>query len=125
MKHYQGGCLCGAVRVTTSGPPLRVGICHCRNCRRHHGALFYAAAIFPTQAVHVDGRPRHYKGRYFCGTCGSSVFAKTGGEIEVHLGSLDDTGGLTPDYELWCDRREHWLPEFAGTIRHNKDRDSD
>ncbi|UWR87506.1 GFA family protein [Phaeobacter inhibens] len=125
MKHYLGGCLCGAVRITTSGPPLRVGICHCRDCRRHHGALFYAAAIFPAQAVRIEGSPHQYQGRSFCSTCGSSVFAQSGDEIEVHLGSLDDTDGLTPDYEVWCRRRERWLPQFTDTACHDRDRDGD
>ncbi|UWR83392.1 GFA family protein [Phaeobacter inhibens] len=125
MKHYQGGCLCGAVRITTSGPPLRVGICHCRDCCRHHGALFYAAAIFPEQAVRIEGSPHQYQGRSFCSTCGSSVFAQSGDEIEVHLGSLDNTDGLTPDYEVWCRRREHWLPQFTDTACYDRDRDGD
>ncbi|GLO69460.1 hypothetical protein MACH17_09770 [Phaeobacter inhibens] len=125
MKHYQGGCLCGAVRITTSGPPLRVGICHCRDCRRHHGALFYAAAIFPEQAVRIEGSPHQYQGRSFCSTCGSSVFAQSGDEIEVHLGSLYNTDGLTPDYEVWCRRREHWLPQFTDTACYDRDRDGD
>ncbi|APG47770.1 GFA family protein [Phaeobacter porticola] len=122
MEDYQGSCLCGAIRITTSGPPLRVGICHCRDCRKHHGALFYAAAIFPAPAVTIDGIPNQYAGRHFCPTCGSSIFAQTGGEIEIHLGSLDSTDGLIPSYESWCLRREAWLPDLPGMIRYERDR---
>ena len=50
MELYAGGCLCGDLRVEAAGPPLRVGLCHCLDCRKHHGALFYAAAIFPAAA---------------------------------------------------------------------------
>lgn len=47
MNQNTGSCLCGKVRFSVSGEPARVGICHCLDCRKHHGALFYAAAIFP------------------------------------------------------------------------------
>ena len=42
MQQFSGGCLCGDVRLVASGRPYRVGLCHCLDCRKHHGALFYA-----------------------------------------------------------------------------------
>ena len=90
MDRFTGGCLCGDVRILALGLPSRVGLCHCLDCRKHHGALFYAAAIFPADAVTVEGEPREFRGRHFCPRCGSSVFARNGYEIEVHLGSLDE-----------------------------------
>jgi hypothetical protein len=47
MTQHTGGCLCGAIRITATGQPNRTGLCHCLDCRKHHGALFFAAAIFP------------------------------------------------------------------------------
>ena len=44
MPSTTGGCLCGAVRLIATGAPDRVGLCHCLDCRKHHGALFFAAA---------------------------------------------------------------------------------
>jgi hypothetical protein len=46
-ERFTGGCLCGSVRIVASGRPYRVGVCHCLDCRKHHGALFHASAIFP------------------------------------------------------------------------------
>ncbi len=112
MELIEGGCLCGQLRVSVTGRPLRVGICHCLECRKHHGATFYAAAIFAHDAATVTGESRSYEGRFFCPTCGSSVFAKSGEEIEIHLGCLDAPDQLTPTYECWSSRREGWLPEF-------------
>lgn len=109
-----GGCLCGRVRVTAAGRPLRVGLCHCLDCRKHHGALFHASAIFPSASVIMSGETRDYAGRHFCPTCGSSVFSRTGDEIEVHLGALDAPGQFRPTYELWSVRREGFLPPFPG-----------
>ena len=56
MDQVTGGCLCGAVRLTATGKPYRVGLCHCLDCRKHHGALFYAAAMFPEDAVAIEAR---------------------------------------------------------------------
>lgn len=114
METVSGGCLCGNVRLVARGKPNRVGICHCLDCRKHHGALFYVAAIFPQDAVRVEGEFRDYQGRCFCPECGSSVFARSGDEVEVHLGALDATDQFKPSYENWTVRREAWLPEFAG-----------
>jgi hypothetical protein len=40
MDRFTGGCLCGDLRVVALGRPYRVGLCHCLDCREHHGALF-------------------------------------------------------------------------------------
>jgi hypothetical protein len=105
-----------------TGQPDRTGICHCLDCRKHHGALFSAYAIFPPDAVTIEGETNQYAGRHFCPRCGSSVFSRTGDEIEVHLGSLDAPDQLTPTYELWTIRRESWLPPFPNTKRFERDR---
>ena len=123
MDRFTGACLCGDVRLVASGRPYRVGICHCLDCRKHHGALFYAAAIFPRDAVTIEGEPRDYQGRCFCTRCGSSVFARSDDEIEVHLGSLDAPDQLVPTYESWVIRRESWLPPFALERRYEHSRD--
>jgi hypothetical protein len=124
MDRFEGGCLCGNVRIVASGSPYRVGICHCMDCRKHHGALFNASAVFPEEAVAVTGETQDYAGRYFCPNCGSSVFSRTADEIEVHLGSLDAPDQLKPSYELWTIRRESWLPPFPLAHRYERDRES-
>lgn len=93
------------------------------DCRKHHGTLFHASAVFAETAVQVSGELAEYHGRYFCPTCGSSVFSRSGDEIEVLLGSFDAPDQLQPTYELWTCRREAWLPKFAGLKLYERDRD--
>ena len=124
MPQFTGSCLCGDVRIAASGQPYRVGLCHCLDCRKHHGSLFFAAAIFPEDAVTVDGQTREFKGRHFCPRCGSSLFAHHGDEVEVHLGALDAPDQLMPTYECWTVRRESWLPPFPLEHRYEHDRES-
>lgn len=123
MSDFAGGCLCGNVRFVAAGQPYRVGLCHCMDCRKHHGALFYAAAVFPHDAVTIEGETAEYAGRSFCPICGSSVFARSGDEVEVNLGSLDEPDQLMPTYECWTVRREGWLPPFPLKRRYLHDRD--
>lgn len=122
MDAVTGGCLCGDVRLVAEGRPWRVGLCHCLDCRKHHGALFHASAIFPQEAVTVEGETASYAGRHFCPRCGSSVFARTGDEVEVHLGALDAPDRFVPTYESWTLRREAWLPAFPLARRYRRDR---
>jgi hypothetical protein len=124
VNHFTGGCLCGDIRFVASGKPYRVGICHCLDCRKQHGALFHASAIFPETAFTVDGETGAYEGRFFCPRCGSSVFSRSGDEVEINLGSLDDIDQFTPTYELWTIRRESWLPPFPVNNRYDRDRTS-
>jgi hypothetical protein len=122
VEQVTGGCLCGEVRLVARGEPDRVGVCHCLDCRKHHGALFFAAAIFPAAAVAVSGKTNEFRGRHFCPRCGSSVFSRSADEVEVHLGTLDEIDRFRPSYELWTIRREGWLPEFPGVKGFERDR---
>jgi hypothetical protein len=124
MSEITGGCLCGALRFTAKGQPYRIGLCHCLDCRKNHGTMFHASAIFPETAVTISGVVRCYRDRSFCPTCGSPVFAHIGDEIGINLGSLDEPSCFRPTYELWTIRRENWLPDFPWMQRYEKDRES-
>ncbi|MBL36015.1 MAG: aldehyde-activating protein [Oceanospirillaceae bacterium] len=124
MPQITGGCLCGQVRFSTSAQPYRVGVCHCMDCRKYHGALFHASAIFAQDAVTLSGETGQYGGRHFCPRCGSSVYSRTADEIELNLGSLDAPDQFTPTYELWTIRRETWLPPFPFARQYPRDRES-
>ncbi len=124
MERFEGGCLCGSIRFVATGQPYRVGLCHCLDCRKHHGALFHASAIFPEDAVAVEGELASYAGRFFCPRCGSSVLARTADEVEISLGCLDAPDQFIPTYELWTARRESWLPPFPLARGYDRDREN-
>ncbi|HEV2516614.1 MAG TPA: GFA family protein [Devosia sp.] len=113
-------CLCGNVRLTTAADPYRTGICHCLDCRKHSGSLFGVFAIFPADAMTIEGTTHEYRGRHFCPRCGSSVFSVSDDEVEVHVGAFDAPDQSKPSYELWTIRREGWLPPFP--LRHSYQR---
>jgi hypothetical protein len=110
----EGGCACGALRFRTRGAPKRVGLCHCLTCRKVSGSAFNAFAVFPADAVTVTGpfaawAASPHGERAFCPVCGSQVFAREGGEMEMKLGAFDAPNVFAPTYEAWVPRREAWL----------------
>jgi hypothetical protein len=121
-----GGCACGAVRFRTLGEPDRVGLCHCMTCRKTHAAAFYPFVVFAAEQVEVTGQTASWLSspgydRRFCPTCGSGVLDGDEREVEISLGSFDEPGEFSPDYECWTVRREPWLPDL-GVPQHLKDR---
>lgn len=110
-----GGCACDKVRYSVSGDPLRVGICHCTDCRRTSGSAFTFYGIWPLAAFRCEGETSRYKDRSFCPACGSHVFALNDTEAEIMAGTLDEApSDLAPQYELWTPRREPWLQALHG-----------
>lgn len=119
----EGGCMCGAVRYTTTGDPLRVGLCHCSDCRKYSGSAFTAFAVWPQNAFETAGEVVTYNGRSFCPLCGVRLFSLTADEAEVMLGSLDAAPtDLIPTYELWVKRREEWLQQMPWADQFDEDR---
>ncbi len=109
-----GGCACGRLTFKAEGEPTRVGLCHCMTCRKVSGSVFNAFAIFPEARVSLDGpfeswAASEHGERCFCPACGSQVFAREGGEVEIKLGAFDAPNVFAPTYEAWTKRRERWL----------------
>ena len=129
MRKRTGGCNCGQVRFEASGEPVRVGLCHCRVCRKETGSIGNFFAVWPADRVSITGETRSWRlstdNRCFCPACGSSVFGIVDGanEVEIRAGAFDDAPtDLTPMYELWTPRRERWLAAVAGAEQHEGNR---
>lgn len=118
MAERGGGCLCGAVRYTLSGPPKWTALCHCESCRRAASAPVVAWMGFEPSQVTWEGERAFYRSsdiakRGFCAECGSPMsFESTRwpGEVHLYAASLDDPSEYTP--QLHCHHDEHlaWLP---------------
>ena len=123
MTMFSGKCLCGQVRVSVQGEPLRVGICHCTDCRQESGSAFTFYGIWPTPQFEHEGDTSQFKGRYFCTRCGSRLFSVDAQEAEIKLGLLSQAPTpLVPSYELWVKRREPWLQPVDGAVQFDEDR---
>jgi hypothetical protein len=78
-------CCCGACSIEVEGEPVLNALCHCTNCKRRTGSAFGWSVYFADdQVVRRDGDLRVYEipavgsqRRWFCRTCGSTLFWKT------------------------------------------------
>ena len=76
-----GGCLCGSVRYTVSGPAHCVVHCHCSLCRRSYASLVGTGATIDRNQVKIDEGEENLTSfetppgihRQFCRTCGCSL----------------------------------------------------
>ena len=50
---YEGGCFCGAVKISVSGDPAGMGYCHCNSCRSWSGGPVNAFSLWNPDAVKV------------------------------------------------------------------------
>ena len=118
---FSGGCLCGRVRYTLTGEPLRSGLCHCRDCQRFTGSAFEPVLFFPAAALDLQGELKTFDvagrsgktvHRRFCPNCGSGIITEAEarpGMILVAAGTLDDPTGFTPSVEIFCDDAQPWV----------------
>ncbi|WP_411032785.1 GFA family protein [Shinella sp. BYT-45] len=123
MTILSGKCLCGQVQVSVRGEPLRVGICHCTDCRQESGSAFTFFGIWSAERFEHAGETAEFGGRCFCPRCGARLFSVDDREAEIKLGILSEAPTpLKPTYELWIKRREHWLVPIEGAEQYEEDR---
>lgn len=121
MVSKTGGCLCGAVRYEMASDPVMQGVCHCKNCQKQAGTAFSMLVAVPEGALSVTGTLTTYQDqgetggaveRRFCGTCGSPLFSHVGsapGMVFIKAGTLDDTTGFAPAFQVWTRSRQDWI----------------
>ena len=123
----EGGCHCGAVRYRIEGEPVRSGLCHCSDCRRHTGAPLVGWVIFRKEQLEASGELATYASsehgrRQFCPSCGTSLFYLNDvvfeGLVDVQTATLDDPDAVPPTEQVqlaesigWM-KSAHALPSF-------------
>ncbi len=115
---YAGGCLCGALRYTSSAKPVEAGYCHCRMCQKLSGATVLPWASFSASSFgYTEGQPKIYTSsahgqREFCAECGSQIAFRatdTDDTVEINVGTLDDPEAVNPQYHVWCNSQVSWF----------------
>jgi hypothetical protein len=123
-----GGCLCGKVRFSATGPLREVVFCHCAQCRRQSGHHFAATSV-PGDRLTLEGAEAiawfaasDFAKRGFCATCGSLLFWKPHAEdrFAILAGAFDRPEALTPGYHICTKGRPDYyqisdgLPQYPG-----------
>lgn len=115
--HLTGGCQCGALRYVLTASPVRVYVCHCRECQRQSASAFGISVIASRAAFTVtQGRVRRWSRPTdsgttlhcrFCLVCGSRVWhdSDPGDTISIKGGTFDVPIELTDGVHIWTARR--------------------
>jgi hypothetical protein len=122
----RGSCLCGAVRYEAHLPFEKFVQCHCSRCRNASGSAFAANAYVMPDAfrwtngennvVRYDLPEARSFSTAFCGQCGSPVphATRSGREIIIPAGSLDDDPQTKPSENLHLESRAAWSTPSGG-----------
>lgn len=121
MNERTASCACGQLSVAAKGEPLRISVCHCRQCQRRTGSPFGQQARFPKDRVEVHGEGRRFERTadsgnritfYFCPDCGSTVYY----EMEVApdifgvpVGGFADPTFPAPQVSVFGELKHHWM----------------
>ena len=119
---FTGKCMCGAIRYSAEGRPVHHALCHCDHCRASSGAYVIGWALFPNEAVTIEGEPVSYRSsadatREFCGTCGTGLFYRNEGlfpdQVDIQSGTLDDPDALPPQARIQVAEAPSWMEHYA------------
>ncbi|TLS27003.1 hypothetical protein PpBr36_05053 [Pyricularia pennisetigena] len=134
-KELTGTCLCRKVSVTIKGDKVGTNLCHCTNCQKAAGSVFYTGVRFPAENVtyndpdsvtktHVDGTGELASGigRSFCSNCGclikiSSIAYPRFVSVPYGIIDSDDKTEFKPDVEFFCDRKVDWVASIEGSTK--------
>ena len=123
-----GGCRCGNVRYSADAEPIFVGVCHCANCQKSSGTAFTTVVAVPKPAVSLTGTVSTYQGRgdtgkatykRFCPACASPIAIEAevmADVVMIPVGTLDDTSGIKPAMQIYCDSAQSWV-DLAGEMQ--------
>lgn len=117
---YTGGCLCGAVRFSSTRAPLVVRMCWCTTCQKLAAGNASVNAIFAVDHVTIDGETAAYASRAdsgnlivrrFCPACGTPMFAEATARpdvMAVRVGVLDEPARVKPERVIWTSSAPSW-----------------
>lgn len=128
-EQITGGCLCGEVAFTVTGPFDAFHWCHCSRCRKDTGSA-HAANLFtrPDALTWVRGEDLVKRfdlpsakrfSRAFCTQCGSPApyLNRTATHLIVPAGTLDGDPGVVPQDNIYWGFRAPWYEAGIAAVR--------
>ena len=113
-----GSCLCGAVAYEADAPLERIVHCHCRTCRKTHGAAFSSVTAVPrdgfrwTRGSELLGAFESSPGKFrrFCTRCGSHIMAERVAKptVLLRMGCLDTPVTGPASAHIWRSDAATW-----------------
>ena len=125
----KGGCLCGAVRFTLSGPLALPHACHCSQCVKQAGNFNVSThtTLSGFELTEQRGlkwyRSSDFAKRGFCQECGSNLFWQADDDDQVYIGvgSLDRGHGLRLAKHIYVADKPEFYDLHDDLPRHDAD----
>jgi len=119
-KKLSGSCLCGVVQYLVKDGFDAFYLCHCEQCQKVTGSGFAANILTTPDAISwVSGEdwlvnyehPERAFSKAFCKVCGSGLphINKSGKNLVIPAGSLDQPLNLSPEANLFVSESPVWL----------------
>ena len=129
-----GGCHCEKVRYCAEIDPNKIMLCHCTDCQRMSGSAFRGVVVTSDASLELVGDVKDYvkttarsgtpRVQAFCPECGTHLYSTAAQDMPkgtkpymIRLGTVDQQDQLTPNMEIWCSSRKHWLNAVDGAIQ--------
>jgi hypothetical protein len=117
MTPLTGGCNCGAVRYEVD-ELVGAMYCHCTRCQRRSGAAASPSAfagldlfrIVSGEDVLKAWAPADGAAKWFCGECGSHMWARTDEGVGIRMGTFDADPGIRPGARVFVAFAAPWEP---------------
>jgi len=120
MNALLGSCLCGGITYEVSGPLKGVLNCHCKMCRKAHGAAFRTRASVKSEDFQfLSGEKlltyfESSKGEYrsFCKVCGSVIITRFDHDpkyLGFALGTLDTDPKVQIEQHVFVGDKAPWF----------------
>ena len=132
---HHGSCLCGSIQYSIDDELKFIVNCHCRFCRKAHGAPFTTVLFMPFSKFELTQGQGSLTGyevtaanawRYFCAKCGTRLYSHSpsAGMISLVVASLETGAQLHPIANINVESRCPWyeindgLPQFQSVPSH-------
>lgn len=115
---FTGRCLCGAIQIAVTAPPLLTLACHCRDCQKLCASAFSLTTMFPAEAFFltgdliIGGRGHGARQHFFCKSCLNFVYSRIGSassRINLRTSLLDAAADFAPFVELMTNEKLPWV----------------
>lgn len=106
---WSASCLCGAVKMQVTAPPMLSLACHCKACQKLSSSAYAMAFIVPSAGFDVlEGTPvlgglHGAHKQYYCGHCKGWLFtrpAQMDTIVNVRSTILDDASWVMPFIDI-------------------------
>ncbi|MBW4532923.1 MAG: GFA family protein [Pleurocapsa minor HA4230-MV1] len=121
----EGSCLCGSVKYKVELIPEKIFNCHCKFCRKAHGADYATVALAKASTLEIfdeSGSLKEYKNaiggyRAFCVNCGSRLMNYADDKniwLCIVLATVDTPTNLKPVAHVNIESKASWCQPYEG-----------